>query len=45
MITGILTALLITVFIGIVFWAYSTRRRTDFAAAAQLPLEEREPRA
>ncbi len=45
MITGILTALLIAVFIGIVAWAYSTRRRADFAAAAQLPLEDREPRA
>ena len=45
MITGIFTALLIALFIGIVAWAYSTHRGTDFAAAAQLPLEEREPRA
>jgi cbb3-type cytochrome oxidase subunit 3 len=33
-----MTVLLILIFIGIVTWAYSNRRRNDFAAAAQLPL-------
>ena len=40
MIMGILTAVLIVVFIGIVAWAYSSRRRVDFADAAQLPLRD-----
>ena len=37
-IAGISTAILIVIFLGIVAWAYSSRRRDDFAAAAQLPL-------
>lgn len=53
MILGILTAVLIVLFLGIVAWAYSQRRHEDFAAAARLPLHEdrpcrgisREPRA
>ena len=40
MIIGILTALLLAMYLGIVVWAYSSRRRPDFAAAAQLPLTE-----
>jgi len=40
MIMGILTAILLALFLGIVVWAYSTRRRDDFAAAASLPLTE-----
>lgn len=40
MITGILTAILLVMYLGIVVWAYSGRRRSDFAAAAQLPLTE-----
>jgi len=42
---GILTALLIVLFCGIVGWAYSSRRKDDFAAMAGLPLAEREPRS
>lgn len=38
MIMGILTAVLIVMFMGIVGWAYSARRRDDFADASQLPL-------
>jgi cytochrome c oxidase cbb3-type subunit IV len=45
MIMGLVTALLILVFFGIVGWAYSARRSVDFAEAAQLPLHDREPRA
>ena len=40
MIIGILTALLLAMYLGIVVWAYSSRRRSDFAAAAQLPLAD-----
>ncbi len=34
------TLLLMVAFIGIVFWAWSSRRRKDFNEAANLPLEE-----
>jgi cytochrome c oxidase cbb3-type subunit 4 len=44
MIMGILTALLIVLFCGIIGWAYSGRRREDFAAMARLPLAETEIR-
>ncbi len=37
---GLLTLVLMTLFIGMVLWAYSRRRREDFDAAAQLPLED-----
>jgi len=38
MIMGILTGILIVMFLGIIAWAYSGRRRDDFADAARLPL-------
>ena len=38
--SGIVTAILIVVFIGMVLWAYSSRRRERFDAAARVPLEE-----
>jgi cytochrome c oxidase cbb3-type subunit IV len=34
------TLLLMIAFIGIVWWAWSGRRRKDFEEAANLPLEE-----
>lgn len=37
---GALTAVIFAAFIGLVLWAYSSRRDPDFRAAAQLPLEE-----
>jgi cytochrome c oxidase cbb3-type subunit 4 len=37
---GLITLALMLAFIGIVIWAYSKRRKADFEAAAQLPLEE-----
>ncbi len=40
MISGIATALLMGMFIGVWFWAWSKRRTTDFNEAAQLPLVE-----
>lgn len=33
------TLLLLLIFVGIFIWAFDRRRRTDFEAAAQLPLE------
>jgi len=40
LLSGIFTALLLLAFIGIVAWAWSSRRREQFDAAARLPLEE-----
>jgi cytochrome c oxidase cbb3-type subunit IV len=40
MISGIVTALLLVVFIGAWIWAWRPARRPDFEAAAQLPLED-----
>jgi cytochrome c oxidase cbb3-type subunit IV len=34
------TLLLMAAFVGIVFWAWSSRRRRDFEQAANLPLED-----
>jgi cytochrome c oxidase cbb3-type subunit IV len=36
------TLLLMIAFIGIVWWAWSSRRRKDFEEAANLPLQEDE---
>jgi cytochrome c oxidase cbb3-type subunit 4 len=37
---GVVTALLMALFVGLVFWAYSRRRHADFSTAAALPLED-----
>ncbi len=37
---GLLTLVLLILFLGIVVWAFSGRRKKDFDEAAQLPLEE-----
>ena len=39
----VFTIVLFAVFIGIVIWAYSSRRRQDFAQAEQLPFLDEEP--
>jgi len=44
MIMGILTAVLIVLYCGIIGWAYSSRRRDEFALMARLPLAETETR-
>ncbi len=36
------TVLMFVLFIGIVVWAWSSRRKTRFDAAARLPLEDEE---
>ncbi len=40
LIRGIITAVLLGAFIGMVFWAYSTRRHGEFEEASLLPLED-----
>jgi cytochrome c oxidase cbb3-type subunit IV len=40
MIMGLLTALLIVIFCGIVGWAYSSGRRQQFDAMARVPLAD-----
>ena len=39
-VAGISTLISMLAFLGVVAWSYSRRRHDDFAAAAQLPLEE-----
>ena len=38
--SGVFTALLIVIFIGLFAWAWSGKRRAAFDASARLPLEE-----
>ena len=38
------TVLLLIVFVGIVLWAWSGRRKRRFEEAARLPLEDERPR-
>ena len=40
---GLWTAALLVIFIGIVVWAWSGKRKKDFEQAAQLPFEEDDP--
>lgn len=37
---GLVTLVFLVIFLGIVVWAYSSRRHTDFAEAARLPLDD-----
>ena len=37
---GLITAVLLASFLGLWIWAWSSRRKADFDATAQLPLEE-----
>jgi cytochrome c oxidase cbb3-type subunit 4 len=36
---GVFTALMLVLFVGICFWAWSGRRKQDFDEAARRPLE------
>jgi cytochrome c oxidase cbb3-type subunit 4 len=40
MISGIITSLLLVLFVGAWVWAWSPKRKSEFDAAARLPLEE-----
>lgn len=42
MISGIYTGLMLVVFLGIVFWAWSTKNKTKFKEASQMALKEDE---
>jgi cytochrome c oxidase cbb3-type subunit 4 len=44
MISGIVTALLLVLFIGGWIWAWSPKRKHEFDNAARLPLEEENTR-
>lgn len=37
---GAMTVVLMVLFVALVFWAYSRRRKKDFDEAAQLPLDD-----
>jgi cytochrome c oxidase cbb3-type subunit 4 len=39
-IRGIITAILLVLFLWLIAWAWSRRRAPDFDAAARIPLEE-----
>jgi cytochrome c oxidase cbb3-type subunit IV len=38
--SGIVTAILIVLFLGVWVWAWSSRRKSQFDRMARLPLEE-----
>lgn len=40
MLSGIVTTFLLVLFVGGWIWAWSPKRKSDFDAAARLPLEE-----
>jgi len=42
-IRGLITIVLLFSFIGMVFWAYSSKRKNDFSEAAALPLDDEQP--
>ncbi len=39
---GLSTLLMMIAFIGVVFWAYSSKRKDDFEQAANLPFADEE---
>lgn len=41
--SSIMTVVMMAIFIGIVLWAWSGKRREDFDAAARVPLEDDAP--
>ena len=40
---GIVTALLLVAFLGVVAWAYSSRRKHDYEHLSRVPLEDAPP--
>jgi cytochrome c oxidase cbb3-type subunit 4 len=42
---GVVTGVLLVLFIWLVAWAWSSSRRADFDAASRLPLDEEGPRS
>ena len=41
--SGIVTAVLIVLFVAVWIWAYSKRRKSSFDAASRMPLDEEDP--
>ena len=41
--SGVMTGILIVVFLGIIFWAYSKRNKAAFEEMAKMPLEDNAP--
>lgn len=42
-VSGVITAVLLVLFVAGWIWAWSSRRKRDFDAAARLPLEDAAP--
>jgi cytochrome c oxidase cbb3-type subunit 4 len=42
-IRGLITTVLLFSFLGMVFWAYSSKRKNDFSDAASLALMDEQP--
>jgi cytochrome c oxidase cbb3-type subunit 4 len=40
LLSSIMTVILLVVFVGIVLWAWSGKRHSEFDAAARVPLED-----
>lgn len=45
MLSGIVTAVLLVLFVAGTAWAFSPKRKREFESAAQLPLDDDAPRA
>lgn len=45
MVTGIITVILLIVFVGGAAWVYSAKRKPEFDAAARIPLEDQSENA
>jgi cytochrome c oxidase cbb3-type subunit 4 len=43
-VSGLVTAVLLLTFLGIVAWAFSSKRKAEFDAAARLPLTDKDER-
>jgi len=43
MMSGIISALLLVLFVGGWIWAWSPKRKSEFEAAARLPLDNEDP--
>jgi cytochrome c oxidase cbb3-type subunit 4 len=40
LVRGVMSGLLLVIFIGLWFWAFAAKRRKSFESASRLPLEE-----
>jgi cytochrome c oxidase cbb3-type subunit 4 len=43
--SGVVTGVLLVMFIGLVFWAWDHRRKADFEQAARLPFADDEEKS